>query len=283
MKRAPSAFTLIELLVVVSIIALLISILLPSLQGSRRQAQAAVCGSNLRQITTGILSYQLEHKGYLPPTVWSEYDWSRLKKDLWFYTLFPKWIGDGRVFSCPGDPFLAQFNFTAEKNNQEHADAKVASCGYGMNYLFRHFGEPRSFNTERYPPSRPASYILMLAEVGPDEDIAAAPSSVNGQTTPWRDGGRLIWDDGARPWYSGPTWLTARHAGSINMAALDGSVKRVQTAGLLQTPLKKKYDDCEGGDCYFCIYHPRGADDKRHYNFAHAKLWWWTGPPPKYK
>jgi prepilin-type N-terminal cleavage/methylation domain-containing protein len=56
-KLGSKAFTLIELLVVVAIIALLISILLPSLQGAREQGKKTVCLSNMRQIGQAAHSY----------------------------------------------------------------------------------------------------------------------------------------------------------------------------------------------------------------------------------
>jgi len=53
-----SAFTLIELLVVIAIIAVLMAILLPSLQLAREQANAIRCISNLRTLTLAWLVYK---------------------------------------------------------------------------------------------------------------------------------------------------------------------------------------------------------------------------------
>jgi len=55
LKRA--AFTLIELLVVVAIIALLLSILLPSLSAAREQGKRAKCLSNLRSLGSSMYQY----------------------------------------------------------------------------------------------------------------------------------------------------------------------------------------------------------------------------------
>jgi len=60
------AFTLIELLVVISILALLMAILMPTLQRVRSQAKAVACQANLRQWGTILALYLEDNQGRYP-------------------------------------------------------------------------------------------------------------------------------------------------------------------------------------------------------------------------
>ena len=62
-------FTLVELLVVIGIIALLISILLPSLSRARESARGVQCANNMRQQGLMMHMYANDQKGWFPDSV----------------------------------------------------------------------------------------------------------------------------------------------------------------------------------------------------------------------
>ncbi|MGA2916788.1 MAG: type II secretion system protein [Sedimentisphaerales bacterium] len=62
--RFQEAFTLVELLVVISIIAMLLAILIPSLQRARKQAKTVICRSNLKQWGIMYTMYCDDNRGY---------------------------------------------------------------------------------------------------------------------------------------------------------------------------------------------------------------------------
>jgi prepilin-type N-terminal cleavage/methylation domain-containing protein/prepilin-type processing-associated H-X9-DG protein len=78
MKRR-TGFTLIELLVVVAIIAVLISLLLPSLGQARAQAKKVVCMSNLKQVGIAFVAYEMDNNSF--PTI--TYNPYQLKPNYW--------------------------------------------------------------------------------------------------------------------------------------------------------------------------------------------------------
>ena len=98
-SQSSKGFTLIELLVVVAIIALLVSILLPSLSKAKEQTRIVVCMTNLKGLSTAFSLYVAENNGWYPPgAAWGgsglEYTWDTVLQP--YYEIY-------EILHCPSD------------------------------------------------------------------------------------------------------------------------------------------------------------------------------------
>ena len=141
-------FTLVELLVVIGIIAVLIGLLLPSLQGARRQARRVQCLSSLKEIGAGFNMYANTYKGVYPVAAYRIPTTDQSKWYGWMHQIAPfvsslqsttdrgdlgtndAFRKNSVIWGCPEwtkvldyDPAAAP-NSTAEQNY----------TGYGMQY-----------------------------------------------------------------------------------------------------------------------------------------------------
>lgn len=82
--RARHGFTLIELLVTIAVIALLMAVIVPTLNRSKRQAQAILCLGNIHGIAQAWHTYVIEHDGWLPGAFTDKTDYLHNNAPLYY-------------------------------------------------------------------------------------------------------------------------------------------------------------------------------------------------------
>ncbi|HEV7300242.1 MAG TPA: prepilin-type N-terminal cleavage/methylation domain-containing protein [Tepidisphaeraceae bacterium] len=235
-RKTRLGFTLVELLVVIGIIALLISMLLPALNGARRSAAMVKCASNMRQIGLALQQYGLRDGDRNPASYYNpqSYDLNRngsveageiglvvyWHQRILIDKLVPGFESpQGSVFLCPTDedpfrPFtfateVDLFNTSYGINNfmTIYDGAPWSPTGYGVDDISGHSWPKRS-------QVRNSSTKLLVGEV--HSTILFSPWSPNTFTAANSD--QVEW----------PRHGKSGSRGRLNVLFADGHVTAVE-------------------------------------------------------
>jgi prepilin-type N-terminal cleavage/methylation domain-containing protein/prepilin-type processing-associated H-X9-DG protein len=239
-------FTLIELLVVIAIIALLMAILMPTLNRVKKQARSSACQMNLHQWSQIWAMYCQENDGYFcrHGNMW--------RRGSWIFALRPLYETRSDILRCPmakkrpltagnyGGPFRTYVMGTGGPGDLRE------ECSYGLNCWVYN-----PYPGETAIQSRPTEWNWKTIDVESGNRIPLFADCM------WRGGGPFYESGNPHSNRIAPSeyhgqWLGAahemkhfcidRHNGFINMAFLDWSVRRVGIKELWTLKWHRTYD-----------------------------------------
>jgi len=252
MKRS-GAFTLIELLVVVSIIALLISILLPALTAARAHGMNVKCLANLRQLGVAMAAYQHDSNGHALPYVTGN------AQNGYWHTVYSQHIlggmgvvdngGDTQALLCPKTqvpPLIADDGTWTAGTAELAWTAWGEGSSYGANLWLQPASDFVPPNGEMFRTEYEAGYFFPTVEkVRMPSEVPAFVDSIWVGSWPDR------WDippedlefghmDHNKGWLMG-RFCIDRHRMKVNIVYVDGSAHPVRLHELWAQHWHNKY------------------------------------------
>ncbi|UCG32651.1 MAG: DUF1559 domain-containing protein [Phycisphaerales bacterium] len=247
---AHTGFTLIELLVVISIIALLVGLLVPSLSAAREQTRTVKCASNLRQLAIAFSAYAVAENdrampgGWFdraPPTYWWGQDGPPGQADF-DRALIKPYLGDtsriNSALECPSQPWGSY------QTLQGSCQQPTTTYGYNAYFLAPQtypggiVGRPWQKVANLHSPAT----TFVFADTALDLSVFTAPGT-NVQNNCWLDPYyRIRFGKHGAYWVANrnPTTCFRHGGGRANAACADGHAEFFRLEdGLLTTDATK--------------------------------------------
>ncbi len=239
-KKITKGFTLIELLVVISIIALLVSILMPALSKARQQAQRVVCMSNMQQWGLIVRMYADDNNGKFVPTVGGQ------QRTYWMSILKQYYVND-EIRVCPS---ARGFQYLKDGSGDPAAITSLSNWGpfysatgtfwaedgdygsYGVNSYAYDINSPNHWRNlnERNASEIPLILDSWWVEGAPRADEVPPP------TWPFR------WNDSGVLGNNMARFCINRHNGVVSVVFMDSSVSTVGLKRLWELRWGVNYD-----------------------------------------
>jgi prepilin-type N-terminal cleavage/methylation domain-containing protein/prepilin-type processing-associated H-X9-DG protein len=214
-----AGFTLIEVLVVAAIIALLISILLPSLSRARKQSRSVLCLANLRSVSHGWHMYADDYDDVILPGRFANLGGGSGNPANWYDVgngrkTRPRWLATMGKYTG-----LYAFNKPDTANDRQNYDSKLYHCpevptwtderngAYGYNYQF--LGNARLAGSEyvNWPVLRTRMKTFSGTVLGADS-VGTASGFATAQRKPYNNNGTGFDELGNHGWCLDPPRLT---------------------------------------------------------------------------